>query len=148
MLRSELTKQGLDHSIHTTTEFANNLRKQHGASYLAEKLLEKMQREAPKNAVFEAIRHPAELATLRRLPGFLLISVDAPREMRYERIKQRGRGDNLGSYEAFCEIEDQQLSGSGTDMQMAAVINMADISVVNIGNLEELKSQIDESLGV
>ncbi len=146
MLRRLLRESGADVSNPTTREFANNLRKTKGASYLAEQLLHQMQSDAPKRAVFESVRNLSELNTLRRLPGFLLISVEAPREVRYERVKARGRGDGIESYDAFVAADDAQLEGDSHEQQLLAVIAQADIRIVNIGDLDELRSEVEGQL--
>ena len=145
-LRAELAKRGMDTSIATTTKFANSLREEHGDGYLAEQLLERLESEAPKHAVLESIRHPAELAVLRRLPGFILLSVDAPRELRYERLQQRGRSDNLKTFEEFCYWEDKQLEGKGSEQQLYAVMDEADVHLMNIGTIDELEMQLKDAL--
>jgi dephospho-CoA kinase len=147
-LRQELDKQGIEHTIAATTEFANKLRKEHGPGYIAELMLRQFQAKPPKHAVFESLRSPAELAVLKRIPHFILISVDAPREQRFERIKHRGRRDGINSFEEFCEQEDRQLEGSLHEQQILNVMDAADIKVVNIGNLEELENQIREELNI
>lgn len=147
-IRAELAKQSKEPSAANMRELADSLRKQHGPSYLAELLLHKAQQEAPKHAVFESVRTLAELQTLRRLPGFLLLSINAPREVRYERLKQRGRGDNLESFEAFCAYDDLVMEGAANEQHVAAVMDHADINIVNIGSLEELREQLEEQLNI
>ena len=148
LIRHEVSRQGMDPTIEHSMEYANRMRAQHGPGYFAELLLRKCQEDAPKNAVFESIRTLAELKVLQRLPGFILISVDAPRELRYERLQRRGRGDNLDTFEKFCTWEDKQLEGAEHEQHLLAVMDMADIQIVNIGNLEELEEQLREALNI
>ena len=147
LLRAEQTRQGLDTSVATTTNFANNLRKERGPAVLAELLLREMERDLPKNAVFESIRTLAELQLLRKLPGFILIAIDAPRETRWERVKSRNR-DNLKNFEEFCYWEDKQLEGNAHEQQLLAVMEEADVRIMNIGELEELEEQLRETLNI
>jgi dephospho-CoA kinase len=148
LLREQMQAAGVPIDIPHTTQFANDLRRAHGPDYLAKELLHKLERDAPEDAVLESIRTLGELAVLRKLPGFILVSVDAPRELRYERMHARGRKDNLNTFEEFCHWEDKQLEGSAHEQQLLAVMDEADVSVVNIGNLEELREQIEENLGI
>jgi dephospho-CoA kinase len=148
LLRAEVRRAGLEPTIPNTTEFANKMRQQHGPGYIAELLVHQLEREAPKHAVFESIRTLGELQTFRRLPGFLLLSIDAPRELRYERLQERGRHDGLTSFEDFCLWEDRQLEGAAHEQQLLAVMDEADVKVVNIGNLEDLQLQIEEQLNL
>jgi dephospho-CoA kinase len=148
MLRHEAAKRGLDPGIPSITQLANDLRREHGPAHLAQLMLHKCQEDAPTHAVFESIRTLAELRELQRLPGFILVSVDAPRETRFERLMQRGRKDNLRTFEEFCAWEDKQLEGSAHEQQLLAVMDVADVQIVNLGSLEELEEQVRESLNI
>lgn len=148
LLRERVNAAGKNPDVPTTTAFANELRLKHGPDYLAKELLHKLEREAPEDAVLESIRTLGELNALRKLPGFLLVSIDAPREIRYERLQGRGRRDNLNTFEEFCHWEDKQLEGKGHEQQLLAVMDEADIQLVNIGNLEELREQVEENLNI
>lgn len=148
LMREQLEKRGVESTIPNIMEYANETRANHGAGYFAELLLRRVQEDAPKHAVLESIRTLGELTTLQRLPGFLLLSVDAPRELRYERLMNRGRKDGIRSFEEFCEWEDKQLEGAQHEQQLLAVMDRADVKIVNIGNLEELREQLEEQLNI
>jgi dephospho-CoA kinase len=148
ILRAELAKQGIEPTIENTASFANTMRAQHGADYLAKRLLQECEREMPQHAVFESVRTLAELHTLRRLPHLILIAVDAPREERYARLQSRGRRDGLETFEAFCAAEDAQLNGAAHEQQILDVMDAADVRIVNIGNLEELEVAVREALDI
>jgi dephospho-CoA kinase len=98
--------------------------------------------------VFESIRSPGELTALRRLPGFILVSVEAPRELRFERQHARRRGDELDTFETFSAAEDAQLEGGAHEQQLLAVMAQADIQIVNIGNLDELAQTVRDQLNL
>jgi dephospho-CoA kinase len=147
-LRELSAKNGAEPTIPNIAALANKLRHEHGPGYIAELLLHKAQEDAPKNAVFESIRSLGELEAFRRLPGFILISVDAPREIRWERIKHRGRRDGLDTFEAFAEAEDKQLEGKSHEQNILAIMDKADVQLVNAGDLEELESQVREALNI
>lgn len=148
MLRNELTSKNLPLTVANMAALANKLREQHGAGYLATVLLRQFEKDAPLHAVFESIRSPAELRVLRRLPGLTLISVDAPRERRFEWLRARGRGDEFASFEDFCAAEEKQLEGAAHEQQLLAVMDEADIRIVNVGTLEELQQQVEDELGL
>lgn len=147
-IREEAKKRGYETTIPELARLGNELRIDHGTGYIAQQLINRLQEEAPKYAVLESIRSLGELKELRRLPGFLLLSIDAPREVRYERMQRRARHDGINSLDDFCRWEDAQLEGNETGQQLLAVMDQADIKVVNIGNLEELEASIREQLGL
>ena len=148
LIRNALRDAGKEPTVENSRLFTNELRAQHGADYFAKLLLRKCEHDAPKHAVFESIRTLGELQTLKTLPRFLLIAVDAPRELRFERLLARGRHDGLDTFEAFSEAEDKQLEGKAHEQHILDVMDQADIKVVNIGNLEELEAQIRDALGI
>ncbi len=92
-----------------------------------------------KVIVVDGIRGIAEVETFKKEfdPHFVLVRVDAPLQLRYERIKSRGRGDDLLSIEEFMEREEREL---GWGMEEA--MKKADKVVKNEGYLEEFKEQI------
>lgn len=147
-LRHTLEQQGKEPDVQNSVLLANELRQQHGTGYIAEQLLHRLESDSPKHAVFESIRNIGELEVLKRLPGFILLSVDAPRELRWERIKHRGRRDNINSFEEFCAAEDQQLEGKSHEQQLLAVMNKADVQIMNNDGLEELQQQLEEALSI
>src|SRR5258705_6391863 len=66
-----------EHLIRIGTE----LRESGGPGVLAQKLIPRL----GLRDVVDSIRHPAEVEQLRRVPGFFLIAVDAPPELRFAR---------------------------------------------------------------
>ena len=147
-VRHLLAERGAETTIPNIAALANQLRKEHGPGYIAELLLHKLEQEAPKHAVFESIRSLGELEVLRRLPGFILVSIDAPRETRWERYKQRGRREGLTTFEEFSAAEDKQLEGASYEQNLLAVMDKADVQIVNIGSPEDLEAQLDETLNI
>ena len=148
LLRAEMAKQGIERTIPNTTAYANKLRTEHGPDYLAKLLLQQCEKDTPRNAVFESVRTLGELQTLKTLSRLILIAVDAPREVRFERLLARGRTDGISTFEEFCTVEDTQLEGKAHEQHILDVMDQADVRVVNIGNLEELEAQIRDALGI
>ncbi len=146
VLRDIAAKQGITHSQPNLRKLANHLRKDHGPEYLARQLVLRFQRDAPKHAVFSSIRTIAELKELRKLNGFVLVAIDAPRELRAERIVARGRNDGITSEEELSVEEETQLEGAVHEPQLLAVMDSADVKVVNIGNLEEFEAILRDEL--
>ncbi len=67
----------------------------------------------------------------------MLVRVDAPLHLRYERIKTRGRGDDLLTRKEFENREEREF---GWGMEEA--MKKADKDIKNEGSLEEFKEQI------
>ena len=95
---------------------ANELRRDHGADYIARMLYEQAV-ALGKNAVIESIRATGEIATLRAKGNFLMLGVDAPKQMRYERIIERGNSTDHISFDQFVEQENKEMSNTDPTMQ-------------------------------
>ena len=144
-LTQELNKKGLTVDRSAMRDIANELRKEHGPSYVVEALLEKAGHEAG-DVVVESIRTVGE-AELLKSKGALLWAVDAERNIRYERILKRWSETDKVSFEQFCEYEDREMqSTEAWDMNVFAVMKMADHVFQNNSTQDELFVQVEEVL--
>jgi dephospho-CoA kinase len=143
-LVEEVLRRRLHQDRNSMREVANALRKEHGPSYLMERLFE-MAKDEPK-AVLESVRTIGEAEFLKS-KGVLLFAVDADRKVRHERIVARGaENDNL-TYEEFCDQEDQEMASPDPwDMNVFGVMQISDALIKNDGTVEDLHHQIDEAL--
>lgn len=142
VLREELAARGLPASRDNLIAAGNELRERFGAGVLAERTLAKVLGPT----VIDSIRNPAEVERLRRRPGFLLIAVDAPVEVRFERARARGRDESAATLEEFQAKEALELSGGANGQQLERCMAMADRRIANDGTLEELWRKVEECL--
>ena len=102
--------------------------------------------EFKKSRYSDSIRNPSEVKSLRRVyPNhkFVLISVDASPEIRYERLKSRNRLGDSYSWEIFLEQEKlEESSKDPNKQQLLATIGKADFNVDNSESIEQLENQI------
>lgn len=106
----------------------------------------------PKGLVIGSIRGVNEARRLKEVGGKLIVT-DASPEARFSRIAGRGReDDHQQSYEQFLAKEAAEMAHDETDptkFGMAAVIEMADISIVNDHNdVAAFKAQAAAALGL
>lgn len=146
-LRLLLRQKGAQLTRDNLIKAANTLRQRHGSGFLAE-LVAKRLRGSPSvvSAVVDSIRNLAEIATLRQFGDFYLIAVDAPVDIRFERVKKRGSLKDVGSFSQFMHNERKEMLGKDTEQQLGACINEADYKVVNDGDFKKLYKQIDTVL--
>ena len=144
-LTEEIVKRGLPVERPTMRQVANELRQAHGPSCVVEALLEKAKTESG-HVVIESIRTTGE-AELLKSKGALLWAVDADRKTRYERTLLRWSETDKIDFETFCVYEDQEMNSTELwDMNVFAVIKMADHTFANNGTPEELFTQVEEVL--
>ncbi len=92
VLREVLKKRGLPVTRENLIEAGNKLRLEKGPGALAEIALESLKDK--KDAVVVSIRNVGEIETLRKRGDFILVGVDAPVELRFQRARLRGRTDD------------------------------------------------------
>lgn len=106
----------------------------------------------PKGLVIGSIRATGEAERLKEFGGKLIVT-DASPEVRFSRISGRGRADDHElTYEEFLAKEAGDMAHGQTDptrFGMAAVMEMADIRIVNNHNdVPEFRAQAIELLGL
>lgn len=97
--------------------------------------------------MIDSIRHPAEVEALRRVPGrsFVLVAVTAPLEVRYERLKARGRIGDVKDFEEFRHVEQMELSSNDPNGQhVSDVIQQADYIIDNSSDVQDFMAKIKQ----
>lgn len=139
VVREEARKRGRSEGRDDLILTGNELRREGGAGALAEGILPRL----GARDVVDSIRNPSEVAVLRRVAGFVLLGVDAPPALRFERARRRtGRGDAVQSLEAFLRKEAEENGADPAAQQLAATFALADRVIRNDGTLEEFAARI------
>jgi len=144
-IRDEIRSRGENPTRERLILVGNELRQRYGAAVLAERILAKI--EDDKHYIIDSIRNPAEVNAFRAAKNFKLIRVDAPPEIRFQRIVSRHRESDPRTYEEFVALENREAEGDDTSQNLVKVELMAEYSVANDGPLEKLYKQVDELLG-
>ena len=146
VIREELRARGESITRERLIETGRELRAAYGPAVLAERTLARL---APnKNYVIDSIRHPAEVEALRSRESFVLINVEAPLEVRFERNLERGREADPKTLEAFRALEETELESSEEEgQQLVRCEEMADHTVVNDSTLDLFCERIDRLVG-
>ncbi|MCL2485819.1 MAG: AAA family ATPase [Endomicrobia bacterium] len=145
VIRHIMKGEGIEPTRENLIAFGTNLRLQNGNGVLAKKVLELMQED--RNYCITSIRHPDEISELRKRKDFVLINVDAPQSVRFERMKKRQRPGDPETLEKFIELEKRESQSSGSGQQLAKTAEMADIIFINDSNdIETLKHNVDKLL--
>lgn len=117
----------------------NELRREGGPGVLAERILARL---GPRDIV-DSVRNPAEAQVLHGARGFVLLGVDAPVAVRFERARGRqGRGDATSSLEAFVRKEAEENTTDPTAQRLTATFALADRVVTNDSTLPVFKEKI------
>jgi len=147
VLREDLTKAGKTVTRQTLTDYANELRASYGPGVLGDRVAQRL--EPDSLYVVDSIRHPFEVEALRKKPNFYLLAVDADPKIRFERIKARSREQDPMTYEEFLAQETKEAAGKKeTDQQINKALEMADASMENNGNFEDLHQKVRQIVQV
>lgn len=141
-----IKSRSLEVNRDSMTMVANELRASFTPSYITDCLFdEAVKRGEP--CIIESIRTPGEIASLRRNPGFILLAVDADRQLRFDRITRRMSETDSVDFETFVANEAREMHATDPNHQnLAACIRQADFVLMNNGTVPELEAQMEQIL--
>ncbi len=143
VIREETRRRGLDPSEHHG-EIAGKLREEDGETAIADRCVP-MVREAAEGqdgepvVLVDGLRSMAEVDRFVEAFGeeFLLVSIEAPFDLRAQRLGDRGREATDLDREKLREREEREL-GFG----MGEVMDAADLTIDNDDSLEAFRDQV------
>jgi len=141
-LRDELRARGAEITREALIDVGNELRRAEGPAVLAERM---KRRIATERACLVSVRSPAEVEALRALDGFVLLALEAPPAVRFERERHRRherRESVPPTLEAFLAVEERENSNDENAQQLDAAIALADATITNDGDLEDLRADV------
>ena len=146
VLREELESKGIPVTREALIQTGNDLRQKYGPDILARMTLRKI--DPNRNYVVDSIRNPAEIHALKNNGNFVLFNISAPAEVRFERIRSRGREQDPQTLQAFLRIEEAEKRNQSEHKQSIEDCEaLADYTIVNDGSLDALHKQTTELVG-
>ncbi|MDD5068610.1 MAG: AAA family ATPase [Candidatus Pacebacteria bacterium] len=146
-LTNEAVKRGLKPDRVTRRIIANEFRAL-GPTKLMEEVY-KLAKDAiakKENVIIEPQHTVSEVEFIHSLGG-IEFAVDAPLEVRYERIKKRGGEKDQISFEEFRKEQEFQMSQKDPNKNnLANAMAKADYHFQNVGTKKELEKQIENVL--
>lgn len=141
VVRQEAADRGLDPATDHGA-VAQALREENGPAAIAERSLPIVEDHLEDHdaVVIDGIRSGDEVAEFEAAFGedFTLVEITAPRDLRAERLADRGRDTSAEEGgEALAEREEREL-GFG----MEAAMDRADVTIANDGSLEAYRTEI------
>ena len=141
VIREELESKGTPITRENLIATGNDLRERNGPDVLARLTLRKI--DPNRNYVIDSIRNPAEVLALRQAGDFVLLNVDAPAEIRFERIRSRGREQDPQTLEDFLRVEKAEKQNQAKHKQSIEDTQaMSDYTILNEGSMEDLQAKI------
>jgi len=139
VIRAECRDRGLDPAEHHG-EVASALREERGPAAIAEASLPHVEAalEDADTVVVDGVRSDVEVDAFEERFGddFALVGIEAPFEVRRERIDDRGR-DDVENGEALAARDEREL-GFG----LGAALDRADVTIENTDTLEAFRERV------
>lgn len=142
----ELKKLGLEASRKNMQDWADQQRAKHGVGALMEIMLERANKDKTKNCMFDSLRNDGEADFLKKnCDNFVLIGVDAPREIRFKRAVARAKPSDPVILEEFLKMDERDLHDAGNPLgqQTQKLLDMADFVIINDKDLESARKQVE-----
>lgn len=143
ILVSILNQLNLPISRLNETNLAGALRERFGSGVLAETIKSLILDSRNQRVVIDGLRHPAELEALKRLPGFLLVYLTAPLEVRFRRALKRRERVGEGSFSLADFKREERLP---TEVFIHGLGRKAKVKLVNDDGLKDLYEQIEDKI--
>ncbi len=139
VLREELRERGQEITRSALIALGTELRTAEGPGTLAVRVRGMMKTE---RVTLVSVRNPTEVARLREIPGFVLLSVDAPVEVRFARETSRGRESTPADLEDFKALEARENTSNPNAQQLDATMKLAEHHLWNEGTLAEFETRV------
>jgi dephospho-CoA kinase len=126
------TLQNLGHALRTCV----------GETVVVDAFRADLEAEDAEIIVVDGVRYPNEVELVRSFPGSILLYLDAPQRVRYERCVKRGeKGEASIAFSEFAASEKKE-----TERHLGEIMKLADFVIVNEGSIAQLEQRIEEVL--
>ncbi len=147
VIRGEIEKKRGVLDREKLQDMGNEMRQKYGTHILALLATEYLPRDK-EMIIVDGIRNPGEAEYLKKKFGnsFVLLAVDAPKGVRFERLKSRNDLKDPKTLEEF-EKADARDQGEGEPpygQQVGACVAVAEFKISNDGPVEQLEQKITE----
>ena len=138
-----LKKSGLELTRENLQRLGKEIRARDGNASVAKLLWAKIEARKEEKVIINGFRYPEELAFFKENSSeFMLIGVDCPLPVRYERVRRR----NTKERKAMTLDEFKAYESAATELNIPILLNSADYIVINDSDLNTLYRRIDAIL--
>ncbi|MCS7121339.1 MAG: AAA family ATPase [Archaeoglobaceae archaeon] len=145
VVREEVAKRNLPLTDENLGNVASDLRKKFGMDIIARLCIPKIRKILDEKGVVvvDGIRGIDEVERFKKTFGddFILIAIEAPLEIRFERAKRRMRSDDVLTIEELKKRDEREES-----FGLKKAMEVANFTVENSGDIEIFKEKIKELL--
>jgi len=119
---------------------SNILRANFGEDLISRTIAQDIEHDQSALIILDGIRRLPDIETMRALPSFHLLAINADSRLRWQRMKSRGQNadDATKTYEEFQKDELAE-----ADRQIASVMTEAEALIDNNGTVDELYHSVE-----
>ncbi len=142
VIREEVQNRGLPPTDESMGIVARALREQYGMAAIAQVCIPVINRQQADVVLVDGVRGDAEVTLFSKTyPEFSLVSIEAPLAVRFARLSERGRPDDLKDMNELIARDERECSfGLGRAMDLASV------RIDNTGTRDEFHEKVREYL--
>ena len=138
VIREEVKSAGLPLTDENLGRTANLLRAAGGMDAVARLCVPVIEAEHARIVLVDGIRGDSEVRVFRRhFPGFILVGIDSPFDLRLSRVNARGRSDDAHTRETLKARDDRESAWG-----LASALSEADTTISNAGTLEDFSFRV------
>lgn len=145
-LRDIVKEKGLPLDRDTLTTESNKIKSQFGTAYFAKVAITYAQTHHIEKAIFDSVRHPDEVAYLKT-NGVVFIGIDAPIELRYQRISSRMKETDRVDFETFKRQDHYERFGESSGQNIELALKACHKILSNTDSKEELIQHLHTTIG-
>lgn len=138
-LKEEVKRRGLDLNRENLQKIGIEVAEKKGDDYLARLALASFK----QNGIVSGPRQLGQMDYFKKNSRFILIFVDAPDQIRFERVTKRATVNEARSLREFVSDEIER-DTTGNVVRLNECIQMASYKIMNDSTLEQLKSELDK----
>ncbi|MBI2084328.1 MAG: AAA family ATPase [Candidatus Aenigmarchaeota archaeon] len=133
-----------------TQNLGDELRQKYGGHVLA-KIAVDLMKKRDRVKIIDGIRNPGEVEFFKEQFGdsFVLIGIDAPQDLRFQRVLSRARELDPTKWEEFLVLDERDQGNDQPEygQHVRRCMELADVVLENDGNLEEFQKKVEEFIG-
>lgn len=139
LVREVAKKEGLELTRENLQEIQKKYRDNFGQEYFIKETIKRLNESGNEKLLIDGIRTPTD-ATEAKKAGTVLILIDAPEKVRFERLKARRREGDAQTFEQFLNQEKREWEM----LRFKESLKYVDYKIENSRSIKELYKKIDK----
>lgn len=141
LVREKTKQEGLELTRENLQEIQKKYRDKYGQEYFIRETIKRLKKSGREKLLIDGIRVPMD-ATESKKAGAVIILIDAPKRIRFERLKARGSARDPKTFVEFLKQEKLEWKM----FNFKETLRYINYKLENSGSLKELYKRVDNLL--